>query len=108
MTKQEEIRKGIEVALCGGMLLGTELYMEEGYCFLTEKYRKELTMRVLNWQNAKGVATKVDKELPDIEDYCQLIQDFSDYSGRMSGYRTSQQDMLEAGYVATEPLVKKQ
>ena len=44
MTK--DIREEIDLCLCGGLLLGEELYEEDGYYFLTPKGKEMFSKRI--------------------------------------------------------------
>jgi len=41
-------RKAVELALCGGLLLGADLWEEEGYLFLTEATRTLIADEILS------------------------------------------------------------
>ena len=117
MKKQEEIQKGTEVALCGGMLLGTELYEEEGYYFLTAEMRGLLAKRILSYLKSAGVVIKVDENLvPDCSD-CggtgEVTYDTTSPSGIFL-YEThhtctscSGTGKNQDGYVAVEPIIEE-
>lgn len=113
---REVIDKGLEVALCGGMLEGSELYTEEGYYFLTEAYRKELVGRIKQWLSANGVVRKVEGELPSCK-RCGgtgWVKGFTwrglDKKRDLAEHKQpcpncdSQQDMLKAGYCLTKEI----
>ncbi len=92
MTKQEEIREGIDriiqhwnpcaststdwTPLHGGLTVGQDL---------------------VNYLHSQGVVIKVDRELPEPVGVEILV-------GAI--IHATQQDMLKAGYVAVEPLVR--
>ena len=64
-----------------------------------EEYVKGLTLRILKKLVSKGVVIPVEKE---------LLDPASNYKDDwLCGYRQCRKDMLEAGYVAVEPLIKK-
>ncbi len=55
--------------------------------------------------HSQGVVIKVDRELPDkplADDWAEAIK-----APRNAFYELAQKDMLKAGYVAVEPLVKE-
>ena len=79
-TKQEEIREGLERFYKAGNLTPTNVL------FFLEK---------------RGVVLKVDRELP-------INTCGDDYDCYESCHLIAQEDMLKAGYVATEPIVKEE
>lgn len=96
MTKQEEIRKVIN-SYPGGSCLLPDKYCnakEIGAC-QTNEFREYCLMERLS---DLGVVLKVERELPVIGAYF--------YEHEKSGYKDAQQDMLEAGFTAWEPLDK--
>ncbi len=90
MTKQEEIREGIESLFKGSM---SAIIHDFQFHELTSDWRKEFTNRVLKYLHSQGVVIKVDKELPFLWD-----------GYTMDGYI---RELIEAGYVAVEPLIKE-
>lgn len=89
MTKQEEIRKGIDRILAP--------YGLDDQQILTLNYQ------VRRYLYDEAVVLKVDRELPEVP----MISYFTGKKGTiiLSHYKDAQQDMLKAGYVAVEPLM---
>ena len=85
MTKQEEIREGMENVIRG----------YEG----AERWSGVITDGLLGYLHSQGVVIKVDRELPDMPCYS--------HTREKTAYSRSQEDMLNAGYVAVEPLIKE-
>ena len=86
MTKQEEIKKGL-------YQLARETKTSCIYGDIIED--------ILNYLHSQGCVLKVDRELPNIatcEDYA-LCREFC--------HTIEQLNMLKAGYVAIEPLIKE-
>ena len=99
MTKQEEIREGIDWVLTS--------QVEPQY------YGTNLRDRLIKKLDELGVVIKVDRELPWDEDipkeYNELAcgaEDDTDNIARQC-YLLAQADMLKAGYVATIPIKEK-
>ena len=88
MTKQDEIREKIE-----------EIFRNDTQYPSWDK----ATDAVLNYLHSQGVVIKVEKELPTIDwmDGRAIDRD----SPGFRGYQVAQQQMLNAGYVAVEPLI---
>jgi len=100
MTKQEEIREGLEQILI-----------------------PEATQEVLLYLHSQGVVIKVDRELPETADWIKcpcddctaehkLIDEWGYFCDLACGKRSywiarcrGHQEMLGAGYVAVEPLI---
>ena len=71
---------------------------------------------ILRYLDRKGVVIKVDKELPqnpnkalqiDIDKNSKKTWDVAHSYGWRDGWSTGRDDTIEAGYVATEPLVEE-
>lgn len=102
-TKQEEIREGmarflakfdgydwddLEVTGKDPILnLGTK----QDYLLRAEK--------LLDYENSQGVVIKVEKELPDNEAWHRIEREFE-------AYCAGKNELIGAGYVAVEPLLK--
>uniref|UniRef100_A0A6M3LRP6 Uncharacterized protein n=1 Tax=viral metagenome TaxID=1070528 RepID=A0A6M3LRP6_9ZZZZ len=86
MTKQDKIRECIEMIL----QIAPVPLDDVG----------NVASTLLDYLRSQGVVIKVDRELPETprgdpyDDYC-------------NGYIQAQEDMLEAGYVATESLIEE-
>ena len=100
MTKQEEIRKGIAKRLYAEHY---SISKEDTFETTYKRYQVEcLDMAdvALSYLHSQGGVMKVDKGLPE-----NVVQEFSpEYD---NGYHRGEMDMLKAGYVATEPLIKE-
>ena len=93
-TKQEEIREGIEEAL--------DYCEPNGHCDLKscEECRTDNMLKVLH---SKGLVIKVDRKLPTID----TTTDSYPVPCNETCHKSEQENMLKAGYVAVEPLVKE-
>ena len=99
MTKQEEIREGVitNIAKACPDMLNVDIVA--------------LTDKILKDEDSQGVVIKVDRELP-YSHYVDGIfnskkkSEIKQNTGLNNIYEKAQQDMLEAGYVAVEPLVE--
>jgi len=88
LTKQEEIRKGIETIIS-----------DQGYYFPWGKTAQE----ILAYLHSQGVVIKVEKELPSDKNLYGVAKD----NMAAGCYYHGQIDMKEAGYVAVEPIIKE-
>ena len=100
MTKQEDIREVIDAHTDDRCLYpdkGCVWCSKEGYCASGNDAYTCLMKRL----DELGVVIKVDRELPEMP---------SNYDSEDNNYLYSQaqEDMLKAGYVAVEPLIKKE
>ena len=106
MSKQEEIREVIDTYVDDGCLYPDRSCKHlshpkvGGYCPSQEDAYKCLMERL----GKIGVVIKVEGELPRLPS--NITQDIPGGCYKI-GYQTSQQDMLEAGYVAVEPLIEE-
>lgn len=93
MTKQEEIREGMEK-------LVSEAYWYEG----KRNIVVDIAKKMLLYLHSQGVVLKVDRELPET-----WRVTYSDPPTPNKAYEYGQsdgkQDMLKAGYVAVESLI---
>jgi len=89
MTKQEEIREGIAIIL------------------ESAGASKKWTLNILEFLRSQGVVIKVDRELPDKNANNTWYDDDLGEAGKI-GWELGVEDMLKAGYVAIEPLIKEQ
>ena len=107
MTR-EEIMKGIRKTIrkvlsnyCDGTWngLGEATFVEysEGHN-LPQECAEEMECEILSYLSKSSVMLKVDRELPSFR--LAVNKSYNDY---MLG----QEDMLKAGYVAVEPLIKE-
>lgn len=88
--KQEEIREEAEV-------LFRACLMEKG---MDASISDSLSKALMILLNGLGVVIKIDRELPPIPD--KVTDGF-----HRARWLQAQQDMLGAGYVAVEPLIKE-
>ena len=94
MSKQEKIREATKQAIlrsCGSEDCG------QTPCDTTCPYLSKLTDNFLTELAKRGVVIKTDRELPDTR--------WKQGSDRDSWKRQGQKELLDAGYVAVEPLV---
>ena len=106
MTKQEEIRSGIEK------------FVSEAYWYEGEKnIVTDITKQLISYLHSQGVVIKVDKKLPDtylgwrkLEKKTKKMPDYG--GGMFEDNVASVQDshtkkvIRKAGYVAVEPLIE--
>ena len=99
MTRQEKIREGIikslnefrqELQKPSALINVDTLVMLQG----------AFADKIMADESKQGVVKKVDRELPEIPP-CQAGH------SRQEAYKDAQQDMLDNGYVAVEPLIKE-
>lgn len=94
MTKREEIREGIAKAIYGDWAIGSAPWEK------TTQAEKAPWLRtaekVMGDEASQGVVIKVDRELPK----CPYSKD----ELLIGAYREALEDIVEAGYVAVEPL----
>lgn len=93
MIKQEEIREGIAIQSYG-------THVGE----VDNRKHYELADKVIQFLHSQGVVLKVEGELPEMKD---IILGATWEEQRNVSYSQSQQDMLKAGYEATEPLIEE-
>ena len=103
MATREEIREGIEK------------FVSEAYWYEGEKNMVvDITSRLVNYLHSQGVVIKVDRELPLNKMTCNMkiigepeatkqVQD--EIRREMAIWEEVQRDILQAGYVAVEPLI---
>ena len=103
--KRKKIEADIEIAIGCGMLLKDEaaygegeLWIDDGYYFLTPKFRKELAGRILSYLHSQGCVLRVERELPDVLNIGKRER---------GNYYAFQQMLDRAGYSAVEPLIKE-
>ena len=99
MSKQEEIREGAIVSLM------KYKGFDRGPC-------EYIVDHLAKYYDSQGVVIKVERELPEnpipipnLKGSVGLPQQLAAVS--FQTYRESQQDMLEAGYTAVEPLLEE-
>ncbi len=112
MTKQEEIREGMEKLITQWIIkhypIGTETF-------------SNLVKRIQEFEDSQGVVIKVDRELPkhrlnkaELVDEAKLIYELKEEHfcfteeykvNYIRGYSEAEHDMLEANYEAVEPLI---
>ncbi len=87
MTKQEEVRDGLQKIVDG---YDSTLPIDKPcpHC--------EVVIKILNYLHSKGVVIKVDRELPPAP---WAVYRIDEIAGK------TQQSMLKAGYVAVEELI---
>ena len=106
MTKQEEIREGI---------LKIIHFYNRG---TTDANDAQLRDKLISYLHSQGVVIKVDRELPENPIWATLektvisgagieTREQIKLEGAGSTYKIAQQEMLQAGYVAVEPLIKE-
>ena len=96
MAKQEEIREGIKDSLLFDMKLISPMVSKE-----LEFNANELAKEILTYLHSKGVVIKVDKELPRFKVKNRHPEELK------IGWHV-QRAMLDAGFTATEPLIKEE
>ena len=112
-TKQEEIREGI----------AEKIYKEApgwrgGYEYVSFKFAPEVVREQylrkadewIVWFDSQGVVIKVERELPAIRFSRAAVKVYDRNNKPISHADAAiytQQDMIGAGYVATEPLIKE-
>ena len=70
-----------------------------------------ITDEILGFEDSQGVVIKVERELPDIRFSPSAIKVYDRNNKPIShadAASYTQQDMLDAGYMATEPLIKEE
>ena len=115
MTKQEEIREGMQrlwCQHCKALQKTNNTVVECWYNPLTEEGRhafcganEDAVNAILKDESERGVVIKVDRELPNNPYFGYELWDKESHD-RELGYKEAQQDMLEAGYAAFEPLIR--
>lgn len=108
MTKQEEIREGMAKKLCLCDALDWEQLPESGYANSKDRaYYRRLAASILQDLHSQGCVLKVDRELPKNPFHeLELVDDVYIHRSRKI-HRAAQQYMLNAGYVAVEPLIEE-
>ena len=96
MATREEIAEGIEEILRQPIRID---FVNRQKFTDIKRGRSERTVQILRYLHSQGVVIKVDKELPK-RFLC---------AGRTSreSYKLGTEDMLVAGYVAVEPIIKE-
>ena len=100
-TNQDEIREGVAEEIWRFCQRNDCIHESLNWAEVTGGYRGlilSITDIVREYEDSKGVVLKVERELP-------LIQ--VEYQGDIKVASKAQQDMLKAGYSATEPLIKE-
>ena len=69
------------------------------------EYPNQVAFAITQYLRSQGVVKKVDRELPECP--CKPYGDRTWLTPDQAIYVEAQQDMLKAGYVATEPLVEE-
>ena len=97
MTKQQEIREGI-------VSIAKQWFSNNGFAYQTMPNDRSFEGDLLAYLHSQGVVIKAEKELPENNFICNLVtgEKYQD-----AGYRNAQRDMLKAGYVVVEPLIKE-
>ena len=100
MTKREEIREVIDIYTDDDCLYPNTTceWHKGGYCVSGDGSYKCLMKRL----DELGVVIKVERELPEKPD------GYDDYYLTWQKYDEGQESMLEAGYVAVEPLIEEE
>ncbi|KKM68514.1 hypothetical protein LCGC14_1460180 [marine sediment metagenome] len=96
MTKQDEIREGVEV------IVGCFAF-NKPWCSLTEAQQecaRECSREIIKREASQGVVIKVERKLPDCDNH---VYGILNEQGRVA-----QKQMLKAGYVAVEPLIEEE
>lgn len=92
MNKQEEIKKAHLITIV----------TDHAFYRRTEE---DTVNRILSYLHSQGVVIKVERELPEVPLWA--IRDGIEIKSADIVYKLALQDMLRAGYVATEPLIKE-
>ena len=95
-TKQEEIREGMEAII----QKFEDDSPEAGYGY----EKREMVAELRNFLHSKGVVIKVERELPVQPSLHSGCESFDHHFDR----ERAQRHMIEAGYVAVEPLIKEE
>ena len=101
-TKQEEVREGV------WGLIGDMYYEKYGKKMPDTARDNEFFERLFAYLHSKGCVIKVDRGLPDIRFSPSAITVYDRYGKPIShadAARYTQQDMVNAGFTAWEPLV---
>jgi len=101
MTKQEQIREGIENIL----IKYKKSLHKEGLIWKSKAnvdFRKFAAEDIMQYLHSQGVVIKVEGELPDSKDF-HWYNDWGGQCGR-SGFELALKEIKEAAYVAVEPL----
>jgi len=78
MSELEQVKEKVALSLCSGMLIGEELYEDDGYLFMTDEYRKKRVEQIFPiitgyWQ---GRIDTLEKQLfrnePVKDEICHL------------------------------------
>jgi len=100
MTKQEEIREGIGVRLCG---YGDDVNVEN--CKYCQSFQKPNICRMINkfisYLDSQGVRLLVDRGLPDTKYHSYMCHANTERVIRKS----EQKRVLKAGYAPVERLI---
>ena len=105
MTRQEAVREGIKYACrCGNCQDGYVMYQDKKIrkCYQCYKGYKLDVDAIIKYLHSQDVVLKVGRKLPEVETYCQLAR------AECIPKLAVQSKMIEAGYVAVEPLIKEQ
>lgn len=104
MAKQEEIKKGLE-RICAKVRLIEAGHDSQGiYGAMGYKYLEPKVDEILSYLHSQGVVIKVDRELPHLMPQVPN----NEYSeGYCAGESNILNILIEVGYVAVEPLIKK-
>ena len=109
MTKQEEIQKWIKETILRAIKWAVEEGMTDGYL---DMYADEF----LKYLHSQGCVIKVDRELPTEKGVSLPFKVSPELSmpvqkqiveTAIKAYERAEQDVVEAGYVATVPLIKE-
>ena len=107
MTSQEEIKEGVAQWLSG--------YFKFGWQQLDDKQHQQKldeAQSLLSYLHSQGVVIKIDKKLllislKDAEEHDTKWAE-SNFTDSLQEFgKETQQNMLKAGYVAIEPLIKE-
>lgn len=99
MTKQKEIREGMEGVIKEWIISNYPIGRETFF---------DLVKRIQEFEDSQGVVVKVDRELPENKWPLGYYHTFAHLELAHDAVLEAQQDMLKAGYVAVEPLVKEE
>jgi len=109
MPTREEIREGIELII-SNLIEGNKIRLN------TDGMVDLCTTKLLSYLHSQGVVIKVDRKLPQLQELRARVKQWDGkdrgepavrgmYQERLWITEGAQQDMLNAGYVAVEPLI---
>ena len=101
MTKQEEIREGIQEIIARKLFVG-EVTQHMGTTLSLDNMAKE----IVKYLHSQGVVVKAVGELPKNRQVAGQYVAHPHFEPTHGAIDEAQQDMLKAGYVAVEPLIQ--